>query len=102
MLADVKRACYHLLLESDGSPDCAALADDIDAGLGCSNIEYRDKRSSGRLLPLKCHLMRKGFFEACKRQALDQGQREGQYKTLALQYRADFGFAWEGWTDGGR
>jgi hypothetical protein len=100
MLADVEKMQYRLLLECDGFPDAADFAGAMDAGLGRNNIEYREKRSSGRLLPLQCHFMRPGFFETYKRQALDQGQREGQFKVLALQYRSDFAMAWDSWIEG--
>ena len=99
MLADVEAARYRLLLECNALPDLRAFTSAVETALESANIEYKEKRASGRLSALECHLMRKGFFEACKHNALADGQREGQYKMLALQYQADFGFDWDSWID---
>jgi sterol desaturase/sphingolipid hydroxylase (fatty acid hydroxylase superfamily) len=99
VLADVEAARYRLLLECDVLSDLSAFTSAVETALGLANIEYKEKRASGRLSALECHLMRKGFFESYKRHALADGQREGQYKVLALQYEADFEFDWDSWID---
>jgi sterol desaturase/sphingolipid hydroxylase (fatty acid hydroxylase superfamily) len=92
MLADVEGARYRLLLEADVvGARAAALGARLDALLGERNLEYRAKRASGRLGAIEVLSMRSGFSEAYKAWCVAQGQREGQFKALALQYAADFG-----------
>jgi hypothetical protein len=92
MLADVENARYRLLLEADGcGARAAALAARIDALLGERNLEYRAKRSSGRLGGVEVVPMRSGFSDAYKAWCVAHGQREGQFKAVTLQYAADFG-----------
>lgn len=92
MLADVERARYRLLLEAElPHAGAAALAERIDALLGERNLEYRAKRASGRLAGVEVVRMRAGFSEAYKTWCVARGQREGQFKALALQYAAELG-----------
>jgi sterol desaturase/sphingolipid hydroxylase (fatty acid hydroxylase superfamily) len=97
-LADEAASRYRLYLEPGEPCDAAALAEALDRALGRRNIEYRDKRASGRLHEPLVTFLRPGAGDAYKQHALTHGQREGQFKYLALQYQRectfDFG-AWE-------
>ncbi len=72
----------------------------MDEILGEVNIEYASKRKSGRLQPLRLVVLKRGSFEQFKKFYLGQGQREGQFKIVALQFLKDlkFNFApYVGW-----
>jgi GH3 auxin-responsive promoter len=99
MLADVEGARYRLLLECGGQfqPDAARLAARIDALLSERNIEYRGKRASGRLAPLELRSLGEGFGDAYRGWCVRNGQRDGQFKTIALQYATDFRFDYAAW-----
>jgi len=64
----------------------------LDEVLGAVNIEYAAKRSSGRVNPLRVCILKRGTYESFKRYYLDQGQREGQFKIVALQFAKDIKF----------
>lgn len=100
MLADVAHARYRLLIERDAcfAPEADRFAARVDRALCERNIEYRVKRASGRLAPLQVQLMREGFAEAYHVWCVHNGQREGQFKTIALQYAADFRFDSVAWS----
>jgi hypothetical protein len=89
VIADEERTMYRLFVEGPGPADVAMLAREVDRRLGELNIEYRSKRSSGRLAPLTAAWLRPGAAEAYKAAAVRAGQREGQLKPPALQYRRD-------------
>jgi hypothetical protein len=99
MLADVERARYRLLIECDARfrLDGARFAARVDRLLGERNIEYCAKRASGRLALLELGPMREGFGEAYRAWCVGNGQRDGQFKTIALQYAADFRFDYTAW-----
>ena len=63
------------------------------------NIEYRCKRDSGRLAPLRAAWLRPTTAEAYKRFCVERGQREGQFKAAALAYRREFGFDLEAFVE---
>ena len=94
MLANSRLAGYRLILESSDSNDISAvvLASQIDDLLGTLNMEYRAKRSSQRLGQLKVDLVREGTWDAYKTHCIRNGQREGQFKIVALQYDDDCSF----------
>ena len=95
-LAVPEEARYVLLVElPEGDPQ--ALAERVDEQLAAINLEYGAKRKSGRLGELRVAALRDGAAEAHKRFCLERGQREGQFKTLALQQANDFAFDWQGW-----
>jgi hypothetical protein len=57
-----------------------------------SNVEYSAKRESERLgAPIAAWLAAE-TAEAYKQFCVKQGQREGQFKTVAIAYRKGFGF----------
>lgn len=72
----------------------------LDEILGEINIEYHAKRKSGRVHPLRLVILKRGTYETFKRYFLSQGQREGQFKIVALQFAKDVKFDFshhEGW-----
>ena len=95
-LADEETACYRMYVEADLDPrDAGAHGRAIDALLGSLNIEYAQKRRSGRLLAPRFALLAGGTAEAHKRCCLSRGQREGQFKTVALMNLGEAVFPFE-------
>ena len=94
MLADEEARGYRLYVEPDPAPACSAaeLAQDVEARLCELNIEYESKRGSQRLAPLQAAWLERDAGEAYKRHCVVKGQREGQFKCVALAYRKAFGF----------
>jgi hypothetical protein len=95
MLADERDSVYRLYVETDESdvpPDHEQLASLVDAKLAALNLEYQAKRESMRLGRIKAHWLVHGAGEAYKRHCIEQGQREGQFKTVAIAYQKEFGF----------
>jgi hypothetical protein len=94
MLADEEARDYRLYVEPDpgARPDAAALAEAVDARLRELNVEYEAKRDSGRLGAIRVAWLAPDAGEAYKRACVQQGQREGQFKTMALAYRRGFPF----------
>ncbi|MDC1360288.1 GH3 auxin-responsive promoter family protein, partial [Flavobacteriales bacterium] len=99
-VADVEQARYVVYAElSEDTPyNEEASSRVLDDALKILNMEYRDKRSSGRLHALTCRFMKPGALQAIKAHAVASGQREGQFKTVLLQYRADLDFDFEAWS----
>ena len=64
----------------------------IEDELRKRNIEYNDKRASGRLNPLTVERFLKGAGQAIKDNCLAKGVRETQYKPPVLAY-------WNEWSD---
>lgn len=98
LLADETQNGYQLYLETDSTCDAAQLASQLDQTLAQRNIEYRDKRASGRLHPLAVTPLLCGAGDAYKQHHLAHGQREGQFKFLALQYQRECTFDFKPWT----
>ena len=94
MIADAERNQYILVIEcaSAGSDWDHTMRDAVEHCLIDLNLEYAAKRSSGRLHALDLWRVTAGTDEAYKRHCIEQGQREGQFKLVALQYRADCDF----------
>lgn len=94
MLADVAAAGYLLYVETDGlhHPPVAELAQAVDAQLQALNIEYHGKRHSGRLGKVAAHWLAPGTEGAYRADAVRRGQREGQFKPVALAYAGKFDF----------
>ncbi len=95
-LADPERSVYTLYLETIDAElkELTAHAKKIEEALSKWNLEYAAKRDSGRLLPLEIATLEPGSYEAFKTHCLEKGQREGQFKIMALQYKNDFTFDW--------
>jgi hypothetical protein len=96
-IADEQANAYTLYIEPSGQAQLASteLAKEMDAALAKQNVEYQAKRASGRLQPLQVVALHPGTGEAYKNHCLAQGQREGQFKVVALQYRKDTSFVFE-------
>jgi sterol desaturase/sphingolipid hydroxylase (fatty acid hydroxylase superfamily) len=94
MLADEDARRYRLYVEADLNPvvKASTLAKDVDARLRDLNIEYEAKRESERLSPLEAHWLRSGTGELYRAHCIENGQREGQFKMVALDYRRRFAF----------
>ena len=97
MLADPEQAVYTLHVElAHTQPDAlrahgqTQLADELSAGteraLRQANVEYDQKRASGRLAPLRVSLLRAGTGDEFRRRRVADGQRDVQFKYLRLQY----------------
>jgi hypothetical protein len=98
MLADEEARAYRLYIEPDAPARLPEheLAREVDSRLRALNVEYDAKRSSERLPMLQATWLRAETGEAYKRHCVQQGQREGQFKTVALAYRRSFGFDLDG------
>lgn len=94
MLADEASSSYRLYIEPEAGTLAPAsrLAQLVDAALQHLNIEYAAKRESGRLQLLVAAWLRPHTGEAYKQHCVARGQREGQFKTVALAYCKDFAF----------
>jgi hypothetical protein len=94
MLADEAACGYRFYVEcaAGTGPDAATLSSAMDRALCELNIEYSAKRESGRLAPLMACRVSTGTGEAYKQWCIEHGQREGQFKTVAIAYRREFGF----------
>ena len=94
MLANQAFSGYELYFELG---DKTAIDDNkisayLDEQLGLLNSEYHVKRASSRLKPMNAFSLRQGTFERFKAACLQEGQREGQFKTIVLQYEKDILF----------
>lgn len=94
MLADEEAGAYRLYIESDPGPrpPAGALGHAVDEKLARLNLEYRAKRESERLGPVDAHWLHDQAGDAYKQFCVSRGQREGQYKPVALAYCRDVGF----------
>ena len=94
MLADENRQVYCLVVECSTQRERwqRDTLGSVERTLGELNVEYAAKRASGRLQHLELLLVRPGTGEAYKRHCLQQGQREGQFKLIALQYQSECAF----------
>jgi len=94
MLADEQTHAYRLYVEPDEGPRPSAeeLARQVDRQLQSLNVEFHAKRESARLAPLSAAWLAAGTEEAVKAFAVGRGQREGQFKVVALAYRSGFDF----------
>lgn len=96
LLADETQNGYELYAELHSSaPDATAFARSLDQALSELNLEYGAKRDSGRLHLLKINWLRPGAGEEYVRHCVARGQREGQFKHIALQYRRDVSFPFD-------
>ena len=97
MLADEARSVYIAALELDRPVDAASVAGALEAELCRLNIEYASKRSSGRLAALDMRLLAAGAGAAYRRWCVAKGQRDAQFKVLALQYMRECSFDFGPW-----
>ena len=66
----------------------------LDQTIQKLNIEYMNKRKSGRLKPIEVKLLKQGTYETFKETRLKDGVREGQFKTVILEYKKNSTFPW--------
>ncbi len=99
LLADEATATYTAYIEViDPDPSLIeTFATELDGALMKANIEYSEKRRSGRLKEPQVVLVNPGTGEAIKRHAIAAGQRESQYKPPCLEYASKFDFDLEPW-----
>jgi hypothetical protein len=111
MLADEENACYRLHVEPDAERDAgpeagsddrplasaAKLAELVDRRLAALNLEYRSKRSSLRLKPVDAVWLRPGAGDAYQAARVAAGQREAQFKLVALARLREFTFDLAPW-----
>jgi hypothetical protein len=92
--ADRELPGYCLYIESDGLSPAALemFAQHVEQQLYRINLEYKAKRGSGRLAPLEVRLLQSGCSERFRADCFRRGQREGQFKVVALQYRDELLF----------
>lgn len=95
MLADQEGFSYRLYIESIDSFNVPSFTQELNAYLGNLNIEYRSKAQSSRIKFADVKRLRSGTLEAYKAECIGAGQREGQFKVVKLQYRADVRFPFE-------
>lgn len=95
-VADEAGAAYRLMLELDGDAPPGPFADLVEAGLCASNIEYAAKRGTGRLKPVDLWRLEPGSGAAYRRWCVGRGQRDSQFKVLALQYARECAFDFSG------
>jgi len=88
MLADQEYLQYYLYLEHEPMEELGLLGS-LEEKLSDLNIEYENKRKSGRLQPLNLRFLKFGTGEAYKKHCIENGQREGQFKVAHLQYKKD-------------
>jgi hypothetical protein len=93
VIADAAAAGYCAYVEGYAeSQRIVALADPLDTKLALLNIEYRTKRASGRLRPLRVVALSSGAGRAYREHYVRKGQRESQFKVLTLRDATDVDF----------
>ncbi|MEM7537661.1 MAG: GH3 auxin-responsive promoter family protein, partial [Chloroflexota bacterium] len=97
LLANQDGFVYELYIECQNPAAIAPaqMAVMIEENLSKRNLEYKAKRLSGRLQPLVVYPLKNGTFEQYKKDSVEKGQREGQFKTVALQYKQNFTFSFD-------
>jgi hypothetical protein len=99
MLADQHILSYSLYIESRDPFDVASFTELLNEQLGDLNIEYRAKAGSGRIRSADVKRLKAGTGEAHKAACVQAGQREGQFKMVKLQYRADIPFCFDDYVE---
>ena len=93
-LADEERAEYQLFVEPlrHQALEAKTIAGQVDRSLCELNLEYSEKRASGRLKPLRVAWVKPGTGDLYRKGCVAQGQRDAQFKCLRLQYKRDCSF----------
>lgn len=96
MIADREAGGYEFYFEPSGSaataPDLPEFARLLDEHLCRQNEEYKQKRASGRLKPLRAWRLKPGAATSYRAHFVKRGQREGQFKVQCLVYKDEAGF----------
>lgn len=95
MTAHRFQARYRLLVEAGGPLDAPCIAGQLDDALGARNIEYAGKRASGRLGAPEVVRLAPGTADAYRAHCVARGQRDGQFKFVALRYADEVDFDFE-------
>jgi hypothetical protein len=92
VLADVNDSRYIGYIEWHNEPNESQeeLSVIMDEALAKLNVEYAEKRASKRLNPFVLKYLPPGSFTQIKKQAVEAGQKEGQFKMVMLQYKDKF------------
>jgi hypothetical protein len=92
VLADVNDSRYIGYIEWHNEPKESQdeLSVIMDEALARLNVEYAEKRASKRLNPFVLKYLPLGSFTQIKKQAVEAGQKEGQFKMVMLQYKDKF------------
>lgn len=80
---------YSLFIETEPFDNAASL---FDKYVGQLNIEFTAKQQSGRLQQTSVMFLQFGTAEIYKKHCIDNGQRDGQFKMIKLQYVSDCSF----------
>ena len=99
-IADEEMSRYRVYLEikNETAFSMSEVSEALDQALSNLNIEYQQKRDSGRLKPIDVQFLNTGTGELYKQYHLEKGQREGQFKTLSLVYGRDMAFSFNSHT----
>ena len=84
---------YSFLIEFDRSvpvKEAEALLKEVETALCAQNAEYAGKRASGRIQPPALRVIKTGEFERYRQQAIQDGKRDSQFKTVRLTSDAAF------------
>lgn len=92
VLADVNDSRYIGYIEWHDQPkeDQEHLSAIMDQALAKLNMEYAEKRASKRLNSFVLKYLPAGTFANIKKNAVEAGQKEGQFKMVMLQYKDQF------------
>ena len=96
-LANKTHSNYELFIETPDNFESPLepIRDYIESCLCKLNIEYQSKLASGRLKPLSLHHIQSGTREIFKKYYIGKGQKESQFKIVALQYKDELDFDFE-------
>ena len=91
ILANPEDLFYELFLESEKIHK-ADLSSMIDKELKKINVEYKAKRDSGRLKPIRLNYIKNGTGENFKKYCIKNGQRDSQFKFNHIMYTSECSF----------
>jgi hypothetical protein len=90
VVGDEQKVQYEMYAEfEEENVNTQDLQSKLDQLLCEQNIEYMEKRKSNRLKPIQVSILKEGTYEIVKRMAVENGQREGQYKPVLLQLKSE-------------
>ena len=91
LLANPTDLFYELFLESEKiyKTDLSSM---IDEELKKINVEYKAKRDSGRLKPIRLNYIKNGTGENFKKYCIKNGQRDSQFKFNHIMYANECSF----------
>ncbi|NIP39474.1 MAG: hypothetical protein GWM89_10575 [Candidatus Dadabacteria bacterium] len=85
LIANPSEQFYELFLESERIHRID-LSSMVDEELKIINVEYKNKRDSSRLKPIKLNYIKNGTGETFKKHCIKNGQRDSQFKFNHLMY----------------